>query len=622
MRRRPIWRLLRLRRPLVVVIHLLLVILANYLAFWLRFDGDIPHEYRILMRNWWPALLTIRGVVFVVFRLFEGMWRYTSIWDLRNIVSGIAVSSLVFAGTVMLVANVAAYPRSVYLIDAMLLVLLLSAPRLSRRIYGEVRRMRPEGRRVLIYGAGDAGEMIVREMRHEPSYGYRPIGFIDDDPTKVGQRIHGVKILGTGGSLAAVIRASEPDVVLVAMPSTDAARIRAIARELEPFKVQIQIVPDLRDLIDGEVAGSRIRTPSLLDLLDRSPVDLNKASVRNLIEGRRVLVTGAGGSIGSELAAQIISLNPECLVLLDRYENGVFAVNNSLNPKSPLTGVEVIIGDITDQGRMERIFEQIHPEVVFHAAAHKHVALMECNPCEAVKNNVRGTRLLLELARRFEVQRFVLISSDKAVNPTSVMGSTKRIAELLAQSMNGGGPGAFTAVRFGNVLASNGSVIPLFIEQIRNGGPVTVTHPEVRRYFMLVSEAVHLVLTAATLSQGGEVFVLDMGEQIRVLDLARNLIRLLGYVPETEIPIKFIGLRPGEKEYEELSGDDEALEPAGRDKILRVRLAALPDREWLAAEVDLLEQLALEGDSKRVLEHLSRIVPTYRPFNASMENGR
>jgi FlaA1/EpsC-like NDP-sugar epimerase len=622
MRRRPIHRLLRFRRPFVVIVHLLFVILSNYLAFWLRFDGDIPPAHLILMLNWWPALLAIRGVVFTVFRLFEGMWRYTSIWDLRNICSGVVVSSLVFAGTVGLVANITAYPRSVYLIDAMLLMLLLSAPRLSRRIYGEVRRMRPARRRVLIYGAGDAGEMIAREMIHESSYGYRPIGFIDDDATKVGQRIHGVKILGTGGSLAAVVKASEPDVVLVAMPSTDAAHITAIARELEPFKVQIQTVPDLRDLIDGEGAVSKIRTPSLLDLLDRSPVDLNKAPVRDLIEGRRVLVTGAGGSIGSELSVQILSLNPKCLALLDRCENGVFAVNNSLNPESSLARVEVMIGDITDQERMEQIFQQIQPEIVFHAAAHKHVPLMESNPCEAVKNNVRGTRLLVELARRFEVQTFVLISSDKAVNPTSVMGSTKRIGELLVQSMNTGGPGAFTAVRFGNVLASNGSVIPLFIEQIRNGGPVTVTHPEVSRYFMLVSEAVHLVLTAATLSKGGGVFVLDMGEPIRILDLARNLIRLLGYVPETEIPVKFIGLRLGEKKCEELCGDDEALEPSGFDRILRVRPAALPDREWLAAEVDLLEQSALEGDSKRVLEHLSRVVATYHPFNASMENGR
>jgi FlaA1/EpsC-like NDP-sugar epimerase len=488
--------------------------------------------------------------------------------------------------------------------------------RLVRRTHRELARLVPE-KRVLVYGAGDAGEMIVRDMRQNELYSYEPMGFIDDDPAKVGRRIHGVKVLGTRAALPKIMTGQKPDAVVVAIPRARPSAIREIVRALEPYTVPIQTLPSLPDLIDGRVTVSQIRTLAVEDLLERAPLGLDVQPVRHLIAGKRVMITGAGGSIGAELARQVAALGPAAVVLLDRYENGLHSLTIEPCWRNARCPSHSVVADVSDAARVTGVLAAYRPEIVFHAAAHKHVPLMESNACEAVRNNVGGTRALMEAALRFGVERFILISTDKAVNASSVMGATKRVAELLVQSMGADGTGIYSAVRFGNVLASNGSVVPQFLAQIEAGGPVTVTHPEMRRYFMLIPEAVHLVLQAATLAKGGDTFVLEMGEQIKVLDLARNLIRLSGLVPEEDIAIAFVGLRPGEKLSEELIGKDETADLTPAEGILRVQLSTAPEWQTFTRQVAELERLADAGDDTAVIAKLAELVPTYRPWRAS-----
>lgn len=605
------------RRLLFFAGHVGLAALSNWLAFLLRFDGNIPLQEWDLFVAMLPLLLTIRALTFYPFRLYDGIWRYTSLWDLRNLALSIAVSSLSFAGVVRFGLDMRAYPSSIVVIDALLLLCLLAGLRVLPRLLREARWLGTDGKRVLIVGAGDAGAMIVREMRSHPSFGYRPIGFIDDNPAKVGHRIHGVRVLGGRECLPQVIAKQSPDVVLVAMPSAEAAAIRAVVKALEPFHLPIQTLPNLRDLLQCRVAVSQIRDLSIEDLLDRLPVDLDPEPLRALVRGERVLVTGAGGSIGSELCRQIAGLDPASLVLLDRSENGVFAVANEL-ASAGRTFVVPVICDVTEVGQMNRLFAEYRPTLVFHAAAHKHVPLMEGNPCEAVLNNVGGTRVVAEAAHRHEVDRFILISTDKAVNPVSVMGASKGVAELLVQRLARTSRTVFTTVRFGNVLGSNGSVVPLFLEQIKAGGPVTITDPNMRRYFMLMTEAVHLVLQAARLARGGELFVLEMGEQISVLEMARNLIRLSGLVPDKDIPLTYLGCRPGEKLTEELVAGHETVEATSVSKVLCIRPDPARDLAQLSGLVARLEESAAEGNVSQVLALLGATLPTYCPAGTSL----
>ena len=611
--------ILAYRRPLVVALHLSVILIANYLAFWLRFDGEIPSEQWTLLVRMLPWLLMIRGITFIPFRLYEGLWRYTSIWDLHNIIGAVAMSSTLFYTLVHGLFGQTAYPRSIFIIDSILSICMLGGIRLTRRIYRELGHI-DRYKRILIYGAGDAGEMIVRDIKNNSVYEYEPVGFIDDDQTKLGQRIHGVKVLGTRQTLVEVIPEVKPDAVLVAIPSIKSSALRKLVKALEPFKVPIKTLPNFRELQDAKVTANQIRDLVVQDLLERAPVNLKRESLVQLIQDQRVLVTGAGGSIGSELCRQIIACRPSAVVLLDRYENGLYSVATELSEKSHelVCAVHSVIGDVTDGSRMNSIMAEYRPTVVFHAAAHKHVPLMELSPCEAVKNNVLGTKTVAEAALRHGVLRFIVISTDKAVNPTSVMGATKRVAELVIQSMNHNPNCVFAAVRFGNVLASNGSAVPHFLEQIKAGGPVTVTHPEMRRYFMLIPEAVQLVLQAASLARGGEIFVLEMGEQIRVFDIVKNLIRLSGFSLD-EIPITFVGVRPGEKLYEELVGNDETVEPVGAEQILRIQPRWEPASALIEEQIEELKRFALGGDAKSVIKKLTEIVPTYRPHvNSAM----
>jgi len=617
---RTVERLHGYRLAILLAVHVALIVLANQAAFWLRFDGDVPPSQQPYNTSLLPLLLAVRLAVFFPLRLHQGVWRYASIWDLRNIVAGVTSSSVLFWAITHGLLGITLYPRSVFIIDAVLLICLMGGLRLSRRLYAASSH-RDDARRVLIYGAGDAGEMIVRDMLQSTKFHATPIGFVDDDYRKVGQRIHGVPVLGGREQLPQILETHSPEELLIALPSASRETLRAIVRALEPYKIRITTLPRLHDLIGARIEVGQIRQLRVEDLLARDPVGLDYAPVRQFLEGKRIVVTGAGGSIGSELCRQIAAAHPASLVLLDRYENSLFQIHNELAAGFAHVELHPVVADITDARRIEQVFNVVRPNVVFHAAAHKHVPLMEDNPCEAVKNNVRGTRIVTEAALRCGTQRFVLISTDKAVNPTSVMGATKRVAELIVERLSGSQTTRFASVRFGNVLGSNGSVVPTFLAQIAKGGPVTVTHPEMRRFFMLIPEAVQLVLHAAALDDHAPLFVLEMGEQVKVVDMARDLIRLSGYVPDKDIAIEFTGIRPGEKLFEELVGDGEFVEPSSVAKILRVQTVAAPHEGApymarrkhgeLDAAITRLEELAQEGRRDEVLRELNTLLADF-----------
>lgn len=600
------------RRVIVVAVHLILIVFANAAAFWLRFDGRIPPDFLPALVWGLPALLVIRGAPFAWFHLYHGLWRYTDIWDVRDVVAAIGASSLLFCGLVVGLTRwdllpFAGYPRSVYLIDAIVLVMLMAGIRLSRRLYSAMVTTKPVTK-TLIVGAGNAGERIVREMRMHGDYA--PVGFVDDDRSKIGGAIHGVPVLGTRADLPRIMTDHAPDEVLIAIRGAGPKVMRQVLRALGPFTTRITTLPSLHDLISGDGRVRQVRQLAIEDLLPRAPVGLDRAPLHQLMRDRPVMVTGAGGSIGSELSRQIAALKPSALILYERYENSLYQVTNDLLDAGFARPLHSCIGDVTDSHRLDAVMSEHRPAIVFHAAAHKHVPLMEQNPCEAVKNNVVGTRLLSEAADRHGIDRFILISTDKAVNPVSVMGATKRTAELLVQAKARSSRTTFCVVRFGNVLGSNGSVLLRFVDQIKSGGPVTVTHPEISRYFMLISEAVELVLHAATKCSTGTTYVLDMGDPIKLVGLARDLIRLSGRMP-ADIPIQFVGLRPGEKMFEELAGLDETIEPSPTKTILCVRAQAPPDPDRLSGQIRELERLAAAGDTAGLLAQLGAIEPGF-----------
>ena len=625
--------LFRYRRPLIVGVHLLMVLAANSMAFLLRFDGAVPEREWNLFVATIPFLLLVRGLTFIPFRIYQGLWRYAGIWDLRSLIVAVASGTMIFTIGLHVVhwlfspllgvlgsTGLTIYPRSILIIDALILVFLLGGLRLGRRFHREMRRLERH-KRILIYGAGDAGEMIVRDMRNNPFYEYEAVGFVDDDAAKLGRRIHGLRVLGTGADLESVIRDTDSNAVLIAIANVGSASIRSLVSRLEPFGLPVKVLPNLDDLVDGKIEVSRIRNLSIQDLLQRPPVGLDAQPVRDLVEGKRILVTGAAGSIGSELCRQLSGLRPSMLMLFDRNENGLFVISNELARSPGAETVQPLIGDVTDEGRVNQVMSEYLPDIVFHAAAHKHVPIMEANPCEAVKNNVLGTRIVLEASLTHDVERFILISTDKAVNPVSVMGATKRIGELMVQSVTGTGRTVCSAVRFGNVLGSSGSVVPLFMEQIDRGGPVTVTDKDMRRYMMLTSEAVELVLHTASLAEGGEIFILSMGEQVRILDVARQLISLSGFVPDKDIPIVFTGIRAGEKLCEELTGSDETIEPSKSEHILYV-----PFNKGSASGVQAREQIndlirvAELGQGDDVILRLVELIPEYEPKRANLKS--
>ncbi|HEB02289.1 MAG TPA: polysaccharide biosynthesis protein, partial [Nitrospirae bacterium] len=522
---------IRHRRIIITLNHLLLAAISNYCAFLIRFEGVIPLYEVERMLAYMPVLLLVRLVVYLWGGMHKGLWRYASIRDLIEIFKTVSVGTLVLVLVVRIFLQDISYPRSIYILDWMLLIFLSGGVRFLMRVYREYLQNVREGIRLIIIGAGDAGEMIVRDMNNNPNYNYRPVGFIDDNVYKRGQEIHGVPILGSMDKIEELVEVYKPDEFLICIPSASDKAVRRIYDKLRGFNLPVKTLPRIADIVKGDVNVSHIKPLTMEDLLLREPVLGDIDIVRELVEGKVVLVTGAGGSIGSELCRQIFQYRPSKLIMLDRYENGLYDVDLEIRGmKNDTTIPHTVIADVLDARRVDGIFKRFLPNIVFHAAAHKHVPLMETNPLEAVKNNVFGTHTVINCAIHNKAERFVLISTDKAVNPTNVMGATKRIAEYLALTANDEGDTRFTVVRFGNVLGSNGSVFHVFKSQIEKGGPVTVTHPDITRFFMLIPEAVQLALQATSYGSGGEIFVLDMGDPIRIADFAENIIRLSGFI--------------------------------------------------------------------------------------------
>lgn len=603
---------MRFRSLLVVATHLGLIVAAHLTAFVLRFEGDIHAPFDRMMWRYLPAVLVIYWGGLWVFGIQRGLWRYVGLHDLGRIFWASLASSVVFFGVIHLVFGLVEYPRSIIILTGLLSGFYISGIRMAVRWFREwLQIVGPTARRVLIVGAGHAGELLARDMLSDPSFNSRPVGFIDDDPVKRKMKIHGVPVVGTIADIKRAADRLEVHEIIVALPSAGTGTKQKILAASEGCTAPIKILPNMKQLLGDPVSLQQVRPMSLEDLLQREPIQTDRQELHPLIEGKTVLVTGAGGSIGSELCRQIASYRPESLVLFERYENSLHALLLELRATFPAVGVLPIIGDVTVPDRVAEVFRQTGPDLVFHAAAHKHVPLMELNPKEAVRNNVLGTRIVAEAALAAGVDRFVLISTDKAVNPTSVMGVTKRIAEQVIQGFNHRGRTKYTVVRFGNVLGSNGSVVPLFTEQIRKGGPITVTDPEIKRFFMTIPEAVQLVLQASVIGQGGDVFVLDMGEQIKIVDLARNMIVLSGLVPGKDIDIQFTGLRPGEKLYEELFDESEQTESTAHEKINRAvsPLAQADLDSWL----DQLGTNLLQWNEDDLLLQLRQRIPSFTP---------
>lgn len=574
------WR----RRSLLIVLDAILVNLAYLGALFVRFEG-FPAEHLDL---YWRAMLfttAVRILTNYFFGLYRRSWQYASIGELLAIVGAVSAGTMFNMALVFFFFQYVA-PRSVLLIAWLLNIAFVGGIRFSWRVYrqrGQLLNSEPGTSNVMIVGAGDGGVLVARELRNH--YGHRVsiVGFIDDDPLKKGQQILGCPVLGCKEDIPALVQEHKVDEIIISMPSVSRKVIREIVSIAQPTGKVIKILPGVFDLIDGNVTVQRIREVELEDLLGRDPVQADLAEIGAYLTNRVVLVTGAGGSIGSELCRQVLALKPEKLLLLDNCENNMYEIEMELRQWSEVPLV-ALVKDIRDRRAIEEIFDEYRPEVIFHAAAHKHVPLMELNPEEAIKNNVYGTYQVAWAAHRFGAKRFVLVSTDKAVNPTSVMGASKRIAEMVIQYLDTISETNYVAVRFGNVLGSRGSVIPLFKKQILAGGPVTVTHEKMIRYFMTIPEAVQLILQAGVLARGGEIFVLDMGDPVRILDLATTLIRLSGYEPYTEIDIKITGMRPGEKLFEELLTAEEGVNATTHERIFVARPTDL-DTELLAQTV-------------------------------------
>jgi FlaA1/EpsC-like NDP-sugar epimerase len=608
---------LQYRSVLVLCTQLGLIAAANVTAFALRFEGNIPSEHARLLLFGLPIVLGVYGAGLVVFGIQRGLWRYVGIHDLGRILWASVISSAVFYGVVHALLGWAAYPRSVIILTGILSGLFLAGIRLVVLWFREwIHVVSPTARRVLVIGAGNAGELLVRDMLSDVRSHYRPVGLVDDDPIKRNMKIHGVPVVGTIADISSLARGLVAHEIIVAIPSASTSLKQRILAASEGCKVPIKTLPSVKQLLANPEALRRVRPMSLEDLLQREPIQMDRQELHSLLEGKRVLVTGAGGSIGSELCRQIAQYYPATLILFERYENGLFALDLELRAKYPKVTIIPAIGDVTVPERVAEVLQQTDPEIIFHAAAHKHVPLMELNPKEAVRNNVLGTKIVAEASLSSGVDRFVLISTDKAVNPTSVMGATKRVAEDLMQSLSHRGRTKFTVVRFGNVLGSNSSVVPLFADQIRKGGPITVTHPEVKRFFMTIPEAVQLVLQASLLGQGGEVFVLDMGEQVKVVDLARHMIVLSGLVPDQDIHIVYSGLRPGEKLFEELFEETEQVESTAHAKVRRAVNASAVQLDRFDRAITHLEIAVNHGDDDELIRRLNEAVPTFTPMSS------
>jgi FlaA1/EpsC-like NDP-sugar epimerase len=597
--------LLQHRRFISEAMQMVLASAALVAAFLLRFEFTIEPLYLHMLLQSLPLLLVVKFSVFRVFGLRDLAWRYLGFEDLVRIALANLASSAV-ATVVLRLAIGPAFPRSIHIIDLLLCLTLMVALRGAARVTFEVPKSEKPARRILIYGAGKAGVTVLSEIRANRQMGYQVAGFLDDDPQKRNLRLNGARVLGGGAQLQELARKHRVEEVLIALPSATGSEITRILELCRSAKVAAKRIPALAELIDHKVLVDQIRDVRLEDLLGRRPVRLEPSPLRTRLSGLVVMVTGAGGSIGSELCRQIARHSPRALIGLDIAETALYQIDQELREQFPSVPFYPEIGNIQNRRRLDEVFRNHLPSSVFHAAAYKHVPMMEAHLFEAVENNVFGTRNVVRAALASGVEDFVLVSSDKAVRPTNVMGATKRLAELICSA------GGFRAVRFGNVLGSNGSVIPLFKRQIAAGGPVTVTHPDIRRFFMTIPEASELVLQASALGKGGEIFVLDMGEPVRIQDLARNLILLSGLKPDVDIKIEFSGIRPGEKLYEELNGAEEDTVPTTHSKI-RVFTGPGVSNETVSRCLEELRRATEVRDAGGAVLALKDLAPDYNP---------
>lgn len=604
-------------------------------AFLLRFDFTLASVYRDMILELAPILIPGKAVIFFLLGMYRGMWRYTSLHDLRRLGQATLLAMLFYVAATLFIHGHQGIPRSVFLIDAMLTFLLCGGFRLGIRLSyasSHAEKLLPSflsngndrkalGKSVVIIGAGGAGEKMLREIYDNPHLDYQVVGFLDDDRKKWGRSLHGLKVFGGVERLPETLKQKKIDEVLIATPAATGAQMRRIVEICKSCEARYRTLPEIGAIIDGKVSIKSLRDIRYEDLLRRPPVHLDITEISRYLQGKRVLVTGAGGSIGSELCRQIVRFDPQELLLVDAGEANLYGIQMELHHELNFCRYRCILSRVQHQELMEEVFKECRPELIFHAAAYKHVPLLEQNPWEAVYNNVFGSQVVMDLAIEYGTERFVLVSTDKAVRPTNVMGASKRLAELLVQARQGNGT-RFMAVRFGNVIGSSGSVLPLFRRQLEQGGPITVTHPEVTRYFMTIPEAAQLILQAGDLGQGGEIFLLEMGTPVKIAQMAEELIRLSGKIPGKDIEIIYTGLREGEKLYEELITQGEGIVPTTHEKILSLSITGWHGKksqieftQWLQTSLDDLYQIALTHNTPALILKLSEVLPDYVPKN-------
>ena len=607
---------LLIRRVCLIILDILCIIAASFLALLTRFEFDfhqIPPEFLKVIYEYGPFIIVVTLIIFTFFHVYSSLWEYAGIEEVFSLIAACLLSAV--AKIVVISFTWSTMPRSWYVLDTMYLMILIGATRVSYRLIRLRRQNRKfpwvKRKKVMIIGGGEAGRTMITEIQNSKYLDQKVVCIIDDDPKKIGRYIKGIKVVGNRDSIKKNVKRYNIQQIILTIPSVNSARIRPIVEICQDTNCELIILPGVYQLVTGEVKASKLRPVKIEDLLGRDEVHINLNEIMDYVSGKVIMVTGGGGSIGSELCRQIAEHRPKQLIIFDIYENNAYDIQQELVRKHPELDLVVLIGSVRDENRIDSIFEQYHPEIIYHAAAHKHVPLMEDSPNEAIKNNVLGTYNMVKMADKWNVKRFVQISTDKAVNPTNIMGASKRICEMIIQTYNKESNTEYVAVRFGNVLGSNGSVIPLFKKQIAEGGPVTVTHPEIIRYFMTIPEAVSLVLQAGAYAKGGEIFVLDMGDPVKILDLAKNMIRLSGYKVDQDIKIEFTGLRPGEKLFEELLMDEEGMTDTP-NKLIHIGHPIDVDEVKLFHALRVLEQAAQsETDDMRLI--VESIVPTYHP---------
>lgn len=605
-----------MRALVVMIVDVVAISVAYFAALWLRYDmhfGAIPIEYINGYIQVMPIITAISVVIFFLMQLYHSIWVYVSLNEMVRVVASYLILAVI--NIIFIYVNLFDMPRSFYVIGTVFSMIatigIRFAYRFLRQFYNRTFSKHGNVKNVMIIGGGQAGRTLINEIKTSRHLTDRVCCIIDDNPSKGGRLLEGVKIVGTREDIPEAAKKYKIDKIIYAIPDSSGQTKKEILNICSQTGCEVQMIPGIYQLVNGEVSVSKLRKVDIQDLLGRDPINVNLDEIRGYIKDKVIMVTGGGGSIGSELCRQIAKSNPKTLIIFDIYENNAYDIQQELKHKYPELNLVTLIGSVRNTARLDYVLNEYRPEIVFHAAAHKHVPLMEDSPNEAIKNNVFGTYKMAMASCKYGVKKFVLISTDKAVNPTNIMGASKRLCEMVVQMMNRKSETEFVAVRFGNVLGSNGSVIPLFKKQIAEGGPVTVTHPDIIRYFMTIPEAVSLVLQAGYYAKGGEIFVLDMGEPMKIADMARNLIRLSGYEPDVDIKIVFTGLRPGEKLYEELLMKEEGLRKT-ENKMIYVGRPIEMDDEKFVEQLKLLEE-AYKNEVSDIKELVAEIVPTYTP---------